>query len=318
MKLTFLLLCGLAALAAERTAMGDPAMPELTLAGHASPVLDVAFSPDGKLLASVADDGLLKLWNLPEKKEIASVNGARTNSNHLCFTPDGAQVLCLGSENNLIAVNIPGGQAAAGIKLSDAPGGASAFDLAPDGKQLAVSGRGGVRIFDRASGALTQSLAVHAGYDIPAVCFSPDGKLLATGSTDNTACIIDMATGRLLQTFKLDLNATAVAFSPDAHALFVATTSRLVQRFDLASGEAKTIVDRQVPIFTLRTSADKKQLILGGPGHGPWIVTLADGALQEPAFTGDAWVKAAAASPDGRHYAGGTQSGDIYLWKAAN
>ena len=153
-----------------------------------------------------------------------------------------------------------------------------------------------------------------------AVAFSPNGATLATTGSDNKAELIDAATGKVLNTFKLGLNGVAVAFSGDGKTVFASSpTNQVLQSFDAATGgEGKTLVDKIVPIFSLALSKDGKSLVLAGPGHGPWIVTLPDGKLSEPAYDSDDWVKAATISPDGKWLAGGANGGAVYLWKMGN
>ena len=122
-------------------AFADKAPPDITLAGHGSRVLGLAFSPDGRYLATVGDDGLLKVWDLAGKREVFSVSGARNNSNQVRFTPDGKTVVAIGAENNVVVFEADTGKPIAPIALPSVPGGPSAIDLSPDGKTLAVSFR---------------------------------------------------------------------------------------------------------------------------------------------------------------------------------
>ena len=71
-------------------------------------------SPDGKLLASVGDDGFFKLWDLSQKKEIASVQGVHGNNNQVRFTPDGKTVIALGDSNNIFRFDVMAIEAPAG------------------------------------------------------------------------------------------------------------------------------------------------------------------------------------------------------------
>ena len=87
---------------------------------------------------------------------------------------------------------------------------------------------------------------------------------------------------------------------------------------DGAAADAKVVLDRG-RVRTMAVTPDGKSVIVGGPARGPWVVPLptdapakvADGLYDSPAF-----VYAAAASPDGKWVAGGTNDGNVLLWKA--
>lgn len=81
---------------------------------------------------------------------------------------------------------------------------------------------------------------------------------------------------------------------------------------DLGTDEAQPIV---VPIMTLATSRDGKTLVIGGPAHAPWLVSISDRKLLDQKLDADDWVKSAAIAPDGAWLAGGANGGEVYLWK---
>lgn len=292
----------------------DKQTPDVTLTGHGGPVLDVAITPDSANVVSVGDDGKLKIWDIAAPKELFSVEGARSSANRVRLTPDGAAAVALGADNNLLIVGIKTGKPRS-IPLASQAGGASSLDLSSDGKMIAVTGRGWLRLIDFATGAVKAEYETHKSYDVPAVAFSSDGSQLATVGTDNTAELIDAATGHVLHTYKLRLNGVAVAISHDAKTLYVSATDQTLQSFDIATAAATTLIDKNVPILSLAVSRDGKQLVLGGPAHGPWLVAIPDGTVTDGAYDSDNWVKSAAMSKDNKWLAGGANSGDVYLWK---
>lgn len=288
--------------------------PEITLTGHSGPVLDVAFSRDGARLASVGDDGKLKLWDIAGKKELFSCDGLKSSGNNVRFTPDGKSIVAIGSSSDVAVIDAATGKARS-IPLTEMIGGAAALDLSPDGTTIAIVGRGKLRLLDLATGAAKADYVVHSGYGVTAVAFSADGKLIATAGTDSKACIVDAATGKILQTLKLSINGVAIALSQDGKTLYVSTTDQVLQSFDVASGTARTLVDVHLPVLKLYLSGDGKTLAVAGIAHGPWLLSLPEGKRSEAVFDSGEWVKSGATSSDSRWVAGGGNQGSVFIWK---
>ena len=80
----------------------DSASGELigSFLGHKQSVRSVAFSPDGRTLATASDDGSLKLWNVATRQELLSIRRLGSTLRHLLFSPDGAWLVGDSSPNN--------------------------------------------------------------------------------------------------------------------------------------------------------------------------------------------------------------------------
>ena len=170
------------------------ASPEIaTLTGGSRAVSSVAFSPDGKTLATGDLDGMAKVWNLATGQQIRSLaNGhdlifpQRAQSIFsVAFSPDG-KTLATGDDDGTAALWNP---ATRDEILSLATGSIQVQSVAfsPDTKTLATGDDDGTaRLWNLATGQQIRSLAT--GSDgVWSVAFSPDGKTLATGDDDGTA-----------------------------------------------------------------------------------------------------------------------------------
>jgi WD40 repeat protein len=297
----------------------EPAKPDVTLTAHASTVLALAFSPDGKQLASVGDDGNLKIWDLAANKELFTLPNFHTNRNQVRFTPDGKLVISLSDDNTIAVIDTQTGKPNKPISLPGDAGGANAMDLSSDGKLLALVGRGWLRLIDVSIGTEKSKLDVHAGYSTNSVVFCGEGKRILVGGSDHTISLLDLADGHELSNFKTDGDADAIAMSPDGTKVYAACTERVLLSFDLATGKSDRIIHPGTPVLSLAVASKSKQLFIGGPGQppdrGPLIVNTETDAQADSDYSSDDWVKIVAVSADGKWIAGGSNQGSVYLWK---
>ncbi|HXM36471.1 MAG TPA: WD40 repeat domain-containing protein, partial [Pyrinomonadaceae bacterium] len=183
-----------------------------TLAGHSNPVLAVAFSPDGSILATGSADATVKLWDIASRQILTTVMGCPLPIAQGAQTPSGR------GEDSVCSVR--------------------ALAFSPDGKTLAIGTTDkAVKLWDVVS---RQQLAPFTGHSdsVTAVTFSPDGKILASGSLDRTVKLWDTASRRELATLEGHSNfVTAVTFSPDGKTFASGSLDRMVKLWDTASGK---------------------------------------------------------------------------------
>lgn len=188
----------------------------LALCGHTASVRCVAFSPDGSIVVTACSgrESMTKLWDTATGRELKSLKGGRLTCG-AAFSPDG----------KLLATVAPHG-----VKIWDVGTGRELRDLSlrcqcfcvafsPDGKRVAA-GTGArannVSILDPESGRELLALKGHP-HLVVSVAFSPDGRRLLTGSTDQTARIWDLADGRELSILRGHSGRVgSVAFSPNS------------------------------------------------------------------------------------------------------
>jgi WD40 repeat protein/serine/threonine protein kinase len=181
-----------------------------TLKGHGYPVVSVAFSPDGKRLASVSRDQTVKVWDALTGKELLSLKGSTPGGPwvSVAFSPDGkrlagsgrvwdaqtGQELLFLKGTGLMQIFRPDGKrlvdpvtgvvydAQTGKELLTLPEGAGGIiALSPDGKRLASDSGAGVKLWDAETGE--EMLILKAPASFGGAAFSADGHRLATGAT---------------------------------------------------------------------------------------------------------------------------------------
>jgi len=175
-----------------------------TLSKHTGGVEDVAYSPDGKYLATASEDwsviicevtpdGVRYLLTLPEGSHTAPVTG-------VAFSPDGKRLATASEDGTAKVWEVDSGQEL--LALTEQAGlrygyhlGAMQVDFSPDGTRLATANLDGVpKVWNATSGEELLALPGHTDL-VTDIAFSPDGKRLATASEDATAKIWDVSAG---------------------------------------------------------------------------------------------------------------------------
>jgi conflict system STAND superfamily ATPase/WD40 domain-containing protein len=220
------------------TALGRVTHASRPLIGHNYGVFGVAFSPDGRLLATPSDDDTVQLWDVatgqPHGQPLTGHDDAVFG---VAFSPDG-QLLATASQDSTVRLwDVATGQPHGDPLPEPTDNAVNGVAFSPDGRLLATAnGDDTVQLWDVATGQPHgQPLTGHDDA-VFGVAFSPDGRLLATTSPDQTVRLWDVATGQPHgQPLTGHTDAVfGVAFSPDGQLLATASgdgTARLWNPF---------------------------------------------------------------------------------------
>ncbi len=198
----------------------------------------LAMAPDGRRLATGADDNSLTIWDIATGRRSPLLPGGDASYTRAVFSADGRWLATLGGGG-------PGGGAAR-ARVWNAVTGALAADLdagqglycslamSPDSRTLAGGGSAGsVSLWNLADGKLRQTLTGHVG-DVSGVAFSPDGLYLASAGQDRTVRVWEVEKGALARTIRGHTDMVkSVAFSPDGDRLVTGSQDLTARVWDL-------------------------------------------------------------------------------------
>jgi WD40 repeat protein len=237
----------------------------LTLQGHHGPVNSLAFSTDGNHLASASDDMSIKVWDALSGEVRFDLKGHTSPVKYVAFSPVGKWVWL----KSISGKNMTLWEATRGLAIGNYP--SEWFDLqavaiSPDGRHVATGGQRRQRsraaviassetqgtlndtvnmakVLDTELGKETLTLQGHTDR-IQHIIFSPDGKWIATASSDQTLKLWNAKTGQMSLTLRGHTDeVTSVAFDPNGKRLASASQDGTVKVWDAAqSHESRTLI----------------------------------------------------------------------------
>ncbi len=288
-------------------------------------ILCVAFSPDGKLLASGDTQGNIYLRQMRSSQIIKIYPAHQGWVRGIAFSPDG-QTLASGSHDCTVKLwTIPTGQCLYTFKHDDLAGRVA---WSPDGTMLAsVSFDQTLRVWNSQTGECLKVLRGNAP-QIASVAWSPNGKILACPGGDNTVLLWDAIglcplpkaiAGELLKTFSDHGDLVwYVAFSPDGKTLASSSQDGTIKLWNIPTGECRQTLQGNFGLAWWLAFSPNGRTLAGGCQD--WTVRLWEtdtGQCLKILQGHTSNVCSVAFSPDGKTLASGSDDRTIKLWDTA-
>ena len=262
---------------------------QMFLGGNAKGINSVAFSPDGKTLASGVGYTII-LWDMVTKRPIGQpLMGHTAFVSSVAFSPDGKTLASSSFDNTVILWNVAT-QQPIGQALNGNTGFVSSVAFSPDGKELATgSYEKTIILWDAVTHQqIGQPLMGHAD-SVNSVVFSPDGKTLASGSDDNTIILWNVATqqpiGSPMKGYTSRECCTdaivSIAFSPDGKTLASGSDDGTIMLWDVGTRRpiSPPLSGHTMRVTSVAFSPDGKTLASGSYDR---TIILWDMATQQP------------------------------------
>jgi WD40 repeat protein len=204
---------------------------------HEDVVTSVAFSPDGRLLATASEDKTVKLWQAGTWRNVQTIIGHTRAVSTVAFSPDG-RWLASGSVDKTIRIwDVPNGNHP---RLLDAKQRVSLLAFNSDGSRLASGGGsdGKITVWDLRTGRKLLAFVADNG-SVGGLAFSPDGRLLATGGEDEVVKVWKAFTGapQLIAKNRHSDEINALGFSRDGRWIASASYDKTIKLWDKDTGE---------------------------------------------------------------------------------
>ncbi|MCA9044295.1 MAG: protein kinase, partial [Planctomycetaceae bacterium] len=293
-----------------------------------APVSSLVISPDGSqalttspIPKSINPTGSrIALWDINERKTLSVVDTRDFSVAHASFTPEPDTIVVTCSDNTVRLLKLGVDNSPIGSPLLDFSKLRSIVwnaNFTADGRELITLGGNEARIWDAQTLREQMRFSPHGA--VSAAAFSPDGKLLVTGSWDNSAKIWDVANGtalrKLVDGHRGFIN--SAEFSPDGNTILTAGDDGIAVLWETSTGKVvRRFEGHQDRVRSAKFNADGSR-ILTTSNDKTAIVWDVERGTQTRTLNGHTWaVLCGEFSSDGQRIVTGSEDNSAILWNA--
>ena len=299
------------------------------LKGHTAPVFCVAYSPDGGTLVSGSGDTTVRLWDVESSRELRVLRGHSDRVASVNFSPNGSRIASCSFDKTIRVWDAQTGQLLRVLLGHSGP--VSSVSFSPDGLQIVTgSFDGTVRIWDPdladderivlqalddENGDQLQVLRGHEG-SVTTVCYSPNGRHLASSSWDGSVRVWDAGNGKQLRVIRGHHGSVnSVCFSLDGVRIASGSEDRTVRVWDSRTGEEIRVMrGHENGVCSVAFSRDGRQIVSGSEDMTVRIWDAETGGELQSLRGHQDWITSVTFSPDGLRVASGDRNSTVREW----
>ncbi|MBD2066410.1 hypothetical protein H6F93_02520 [Leptolyngbya sp. FACHB-671] len=274
----------------------------------------VAFTPDGKQLATGGVDGKISFWQVADGKQLLTLQGHQSWILSVSFSPDGEMLASGGEDFTIRLWNVASGQCLR--ELEGHRNSVFSISFSPDGQTLASGDEDStIRLWDVASRQCLKTLEGHTGR-VWSISFSPDGQTLASGSNDATIRLWNVQNGECFKTLQGQAGGIrSVHFNADGQTVAGGGDDAAIHLWNVESGQCFKVLQGHTGVIqSISFSPDGRTIASGSFDSSIRLWNVEDGQCLKMLHGHSQAIRSVNFSPDGQTLASGSYDFSIRLW----
>ncbi len=294
-----------------------PTATPFTYQGHSSPVRTVAWSPDGKQIASGSSDKTVQVWNASDGSHVFTYRGHSDYMDAVAWSPpDGKRIASSSRDKTVQVWNASDGSHVFTYRGHSDYADTVAWSPSDGNRMASGSFDKTVQVWNASDGSYVFTYRGHSDY-IQTVAWSPDGKWIASGSNDKTVQVWNASDGSHIFTYRGHSDVVyAVAWSPDGKQIASGSRDDTVQVWNTSDGShVFTYRGYSSDMNAVAWSPDGRRIAFGSSDNMVQVLNASDGSHVFTYKRHSNLVLAVAWSPDGKWIASGSNDNTVQVWQ---